>query len=57
MKWIVAKEPAEVVQQSSVLVNFIYDEVVAKRKEAIRNMAELCWKSTATVSEERYSIT
>ena len=45
MKWIVAKEPAEVVQQAvSVLVNFIYDEVVAKRKEAIRNMAELCWK-------------
>ena len=45
MKWIVAQEPAGVVQQAvSVLVNFIYDEVVAKRKEAIRNMAELCWK-------------
>ena len=44
MKWIVAQEPAGVVQQAvSVLVNFIYDEVVAKRKEAIRNMAELCW--------------
>ena len=45
MKWIDAKEPAGVVQQAvSVLVNFIYEEVVAKRKEAIRNMAELCWK-------------
>ncbi len=45
MKRIVAKEPAGVVQQAvSVLINFIYDEVVAKRKEAIRNMAELCWK-------------
>ncbi|MCY3709387.1 MAG: helicase-related protein, partial [Caldilineaceae bacterium] len=45
MKWIDAKEPAGVVQQAvRVLVNFIYEEVVAKRKEAIRNMAELCWK-------------
>ena len=45
LKWIDAKEPAGVVHQAaSVLVNFIYEEVVAKRKEAIRNMAELCWK-------------
>ena len=59
MKRIVAKEPAGVVlQAASVLINFIYDEVVAKRKEAIRNMAELCWNTkTATVFEESYSIT
>ena len=44
LRWIVAREPAEAVQQAvGVLVNFIYDEVVAKRKEAIRNMAQLCY--------------
>lgn len=44
LKWIVAKEMGKIVLQAvEVLVNFIYDEVVAKRKEAIRNMAELCW--------------
>ena len=40
---LVGNEPGELVEQAvSILVNFVYDEVVAKRKQAILNMAELC---------------
>ena len=40
---VYASAPSEVVKQAvGVLVDFIYDEVVAKRKQAIRTMAELC---------------
>ena len=45
LKWMSGMEPADIVQKAvGILVNFIYDEVVEKRKEAIKNMGELCWK-------------
>ena len=38
-------QPKSVVLRAlRVLIDFIYDEVVDKRKEAIKNMAELCWR-------------
>ena len=40
---VCASDPLVMVEQAiGVLVDFIYDEVVAKRKEAIRNIVELC---------------
>jgi len=40
---VCAIDPSVMVEQAiGVLVDFIYDEVVAKRKQAIQNMAELC---------------
>lgn len=40
---VCASDPPVMVEQAiGVLVDFIYDEVVAKRKQAIQNMAELC---------------
>ncbi|MCZ0938011.1 MAG: RecQ family ATP-dependent DNA helicase [Caldilineaceae bacterium] len=40
---VCASDPSVMVEQAiGVLVDFIYDEVVAKRKQAIQNMAELC---------------
>lgn len=43
LEGLIGNEPGELVEQAvSILVNFVYDEVVAKRKQAILNMAELC---------------
>ena len=43
LEGLVGNEPGELVEQAvSILVNFVYDEVVAKRKQAILNMGELC---------------
>lgn len=40
---VCASDASVMVEQAiGVLVDFIYDEVVAKRKQAIQNMAELC---------------
>ena len=45
LKGLAGNEPRVLVGQAvRILVNFVYDEVVAKRKQAIVNMAELCWR-------------
>ena len=45
LKGMDSGQPKSVVLRAlRVLIDFIYDEVVDKRKEAIKNMAELCWR-------------
>ena len=43
LRRVSARDPLQAVEQAiGVLVDFIYDAVVTKRKEAIRNMVQLC---------------